>query len=198
MMKKFLFSMMVCGACSVIAGELATESWNVANDWKVEDQSLVSGKPGFLYLKDRKNYTKAEFSAEVTPIKATGASWKVAGIGFLQAGDQFWYLGLVESPDNNNKSHFFELKMMQGKTWGAESKLKNLKRKSVGSWNYGETYKFTIKLADNKIAGTIANKDGKVIAEFEYELSADSVNGGTPVLRNALMETKYGKFSLAE
>lgn len=197
--KTTLFSTLALGAFTAFAGEIKSDSWEITKSWKAEEQTVIGEKgAGFLFLKDKKNYKTVEFSAEVTPIKAEATSWKVCGIGIYKAADMFWYIGFVEMPNDMGSKHIFELKEMKGKVWGAETKLKRIGGKTSGQWEYNKTYKFTIKMSEGKIEGSITGDDGKLAVEFAYELTDGEVTEGTPVLRLGNMSAKFNQFDIKE
>lgn len=197
--KTALFSTLALGAFTAFGGDVKSEEWAPDQSWKIDNQAIV-GEEGasFLFLKDKKEYKTVEFSAEITPIKAEGQDWKVCGIGIFKTANQFWHIAFVETPENMGNKHFFELKQMSGEEWGAESKLKNVAWKAEGQWEYNKPYKFTIKLGEGKIEGSISDADGKVSVNFAYELKDDAVAEGTPVLRLVSMTAQFSKFNIKE
>lgn len=198
--KSLLFSAAMVGASTLFAEKVdlddkleKADSWSMKKGWEKSGEEFVSQSGNFLILKDKVGMKSGKFEAEVTPIKATGTSWKVAGILIYISGDQYWQLALVEKPDNlekDAKGHFVELKCKKGKIWGAERDQKRLKYKGF-KWDYNKTYKLKIKFTPERIDGTIEGDDDKVLAHMAFELNADAVKGGSPALRSNGFEAKF-------
>ena len=202
--KSLILAGVIASTISVTAEKVEIKKndvWKLNKSWISKDGALIGSSKGtaFVPLKNKVVFKEVEFKAAITPVKVIGASWKVAGIQIKLAGDKFWQLALIERPDKHKyaKSHFIELKEKLGKVWGAESKLKRLVLKTANfKWQYGKTYKLTLKVTNARIDGYVADADGKQIFHAAYQLTGNAVTGGSPVLRVTDIEAKFADLEL--
>ena len=132
-------------------------------------------------------------SARVTITGTKGDDWKNAGVVVGDGSLTFWHLALVEAPGNPGR-RFVELSEMREGTWNAQSadRLAVAEEKGMGlAWEPGRTYVLTLKLGAGRIAGTVTQPDGAVLARMVRVLAGAFVGAGRPGLDDAGFEVRF-------
>jgi hypothetical protein len=132
--------------------------------------------------------------------RATGSSWKIAGIRLQNDEDHYWHLALVEAPDADGKRHFVELSEMLGGTWNAHlepgTRLEPSQEKGQDfSWEYGKPYRLKVELKPGEIRGSVSELDGTVRTEIGYKLAGKAVDRGRPGLEAGGFLAEFSRFS---
>ena len=133
-------------------------------------------------------------------LRATGQSWKIAGVAVLQDDRNYWHLALVESPDADGKRHFVELSESLDGKWlaHAEQPTALTRTPSVGgdfNWQYNHPYKLKIETTADGITGTVCELDGTERARIGYRFDNKAVTFGRPALDNAGFNAGFDDFS---
>jgi membrane protease subunit (stomatin/prohibitin family) len=209
-MRKFL-GMALIGA-GLAAGVFADEiklsdkftdasNWSLNENWQLTDGQMTcsNGNGGFMLLKDNKTSGDLSIEASITPIEAKNEDWKVGGVAVVKDEANFWAFCLIESPNNEGKKHFIEVKEMKDGKWGAEANaIKIIPTANGGlNWEYNTTYRLKLVLNSEGITGTVSDKSGKVLAEIKEQFTGDVVKSGTPALRSSGLAVKFDNVEIS-
>lgn len=169
--------------------------WRMSSKWKFEDNVLSSDSGGFIFLNGSPQFNSLTLKAEIITERATGESWKSAGLGVFKDDDNFWRLSMVEAPGDKPK-RYTELKAMNSKEWGTEFATKRIKSKGF-VWEYGKKYVMILAITPKLIDGKILDESDNILAQYTFELSEGAVTGGTPILTTRGFQVKFSNIKLS-
>lgn len=133
--------------------------------------------------------------ANVTPHRAIGKDWKLAGIVIQRDNANYWQLGLVEKPEAMASAHYVELAEMRNSVWSSQGSLKVTD--SLGgdfNWEFEHTYHLRLEITSEAISGKVSETDGTVRARIVYAFSAPAVKTGMPMLFTTQIATGFAAF----
>ncbi len=180
-------------------------------------ESVAASGRGWLAWSAAPFLDRGVFSAQLTPLKATGTTgWSVAGLGFKRDETHFWHLALVQPPQDDPAKpapRFVELSEMWGSTWNAQSepgtKLQVLEESPPFTWNYKGAYRLEIGFEERDgqpvIRGEVFEKQGEgevsrwksVRALASEDGQAQAVNTGRAALTSSGLQARFDDASLA-
>ena len=102
----------------------------------------------------------------------------------IQINEQnYWHVGLVEAPPDQNSRRYCELCEMKDGIWLAQNSLRCELAEGDGVWSFGEPVTLSLKMTEKGIEGTVFNHAGKQIFRKRYAFTARAVRYGRIALR---------------
>lgn len=119
-------------------------------------------------LLETERSARIEASVDVTPKTCRSRDWSTLGIGITDDGNNYWRLSFVQAPrarDGKDGRRFFELSEMRNGRWLAQNhdRLACAGGGQEGTWEYGSTYRLSLKLDTAGIRGEVKDLSGKVL-----------------------------------
>jgi hypothetical protein len=181
-------------------GSPATQGWETdAVSWQVHDGQFVCDWPGQTeaFPADPRIFRMAMVEVTMTPTKANGKDWKIAGVGLKVDAKNFWHLAFVEAPEGQGNRHLIELSEMRQGKWLSQSNLKTTAHEgSELAWEYGKPYRLRLTLTPTSIDGKVLDMAGKTLGHIAYSFSAPAVKEGRPCLRTSRMAAAFDDYRL--
>jgi len=122
------------------------------------------------------------FSVVAMPERSRSRDWATFGIGVTDGSDNYWRLSFVQAPpgkDGKEGRRFFELSEMRNGRWLAQNhdRLACAGGSQKETWNYGESYRMSLKLDSSGISGEVKDKSGKILYLARYSFPKPSADG---------------------
>ncbi|MGN0852059.1 MAG: hypothetical protein ACI4Q3_01635 [Kiritimatiellia bacterium] len=180
-MKKLVVAVVLVSALGLVAEPLscASEKWD-ANPlaWifdAARGEVRSSGLDSLAVLEGARS-AKVRVTARITPEASGTNGWSTIGVALVDDVRNYWHAALVRSPDGGR---FFELTEMRNGNWLAQTsdRLAITARRQTRSWDYGETYEFSLESDPAGIRGTIRDAAGDLIWEMGYAYPAPAADG---------------------
>jgi len=179
------------------SGEPAWQTDSVM--WETRGGALRCDSPGHSFA----IYAPGPYASEQV-VEATVAisgkttdQWKIAGVCVVGDPRNYWHLALVEAPDADGGRHFVELVEAYEGAWLAEgaegTRLTLIERSGENlDWQYDHPYRLRLELGADRIAGTVSEPGGEVLARIAYLLdNPSSVRAGKPALDNGGFSSSF-------
>jgi agarase len=152
---------------------------------------VVHGHPG--------EARRMSVTAILTPIRARGDQWKLAGVGCYATDDRFWHLALVESPNSNGAKRFIELSEMLDGEWNAQTILPDHIENGSREWQYGHAYRLKLTLGPEGILGEVRDGDTVLFRERrDFSPVAKAVISGRSGLTTSELTAEYSGVEAVE
>ena len=150
--------------------------------WKIVGNTASCRQNGFAFAECRAGREVA-VRARVTPTACTNASWSTAGIAIYGDAKTFWHLAFVKQPQELKSKHVFELGMMLEGEWPVQHRLACRESRTLGRWEFGRAYDFTLKMDAEGVRGEIVDvESGKPVFVNAYAFTAKAADRGVPAL----------------
>ena len=177
----------ICGG--VWGRPVAPTDWSGAPiRWCARPDRLECLGGGFAPAKDFVRGARMHLEATVAPrsIGTNNVDYATFGVAAVDSEDRFWHLALAREPLARGGKHFIELSERNNGIWPAQGaeRLKVLPGaiQKKDPWRFGETYRLSIRFADDAVQGEVRDASGAVVFRRGFALKDGCVKGGRPAL----------------
>ncbi|MBQ7187827.1 MAG: hypothetical protein IJR99_00270 [Kiritimatiellae bacterium] len=167
---------------------LSPEKWRFTplSTARFEAKQIVCPQTSMVFFAEYEGLplsSNVEVRARFLPQATRRNGYTTAAVA-IQLNDQnFWHVGLVEAPPDQNSRRYCELCEMKDGIWLSQNSLRCELAEGDGAWSFGEPVTLSLKLTEKGIEGTVCNSAGKQIFRKRYAFTARAVRYGRIALR---------------
>ena len=181
---------LLCGVSGAWARPVAPTDWSGSPiQWCARADRLDCLGGGFAPAKGFARGARMSLEATVVPrsIGTNNTNYATFGVAAVDSEERFWHLALAREPLDRGGKHFVELAERNNGIWPAQGaeRLRVLPGgvQKKDPWQFGETYRLSIRFADGTVHGEVRDASGAVVWRRGYALKDGCVKGGQPALR---------------